>query len=141
MYALNESNHQPGYTPVPAASIPAPVPGAEDPRYRCLCGLMHVYTGVLAVAIFEGLFFVVFTVACFTGYLGEGVNGTGVFIIISLPAFIVCGFLILAVKKKRRGFLIPHLLLQVLLIFTCVVSSVIYLIKIADGSEVSMIIL
>uniref|UniRef100_A0A915HPF8 Transmembrane protein n=1 Tax=Romanomermis culicivorax TaxID=13658 RepID=A0A915HPF8_ROMCU len=97
MYALNESNEQAGYTPVPASSIPAPVLGAEDPRYRCICGLMHALTGVLAVAIFEILFFAVFTMACFGGLLGKGVFGTGVFLIICLPAFVICGLMIFGV--------------------------------------------
>uniref|UniRef100_A0A915HP01 MARVEL domain-containing protein n=1 Tax=Romanomermis culicivorax TaxID=13658 RepID=A0A915HP01_ROMCU len=106
----------------------------DDPRYKCCCGVMHVRTGAMVLAIVELVFAVLGVLGAVSGGGGHYKSGTqGGSFFNGAVTILVCSLMLYGLRKTsnficRRYFLVPHMVFQVLAIIACFIFAVIFII-------------
>jgi len=87
----------------------------EDRHWKCLCGSMHVITGATVLAILGIIF--------------------GIISIIGILWMVpICILMLYGVKNDRKGFIIPYLVMQVILILLGIATFIWHLYEIIHAS-------
>lgn len=106
----------------------------NDPRYKCCCGCMHVRNGAILLAIVELVFSVLGVLAALAGGGGRNRMGTSsVSFANCVVTIVVSSSMLFGLKKTRRYFLVPHVIVQFFSIIGFFVGAIFFAIS-AMGS-------
>jgi len=114
----------------------------NNPRYRCLCGSMHVTTGATLIAaistttIILNLLMVIYTVD------DDSLSST---IVLGLVPFIIvmllAGLLVRGVRTHQAGHMIPFIVVQIIQLIVCIYAVLNVIVLVIADPSTSLILL
>lgn len=136
-----EQTHHPAFVPRAGGVPGTPFFNETDPKYQCCCGSMHVRTGAIIIGVLE-------LISAFLGLVGASIQltsgstaGYAMASIISgyisvLLTVIVVGLMFYSMKTERKGFIIPHLVMQILEIIVMAIYAIVAIVMAFIGGVI-----
>lgn len=106
----------------------------NDPKYKCLCGMLHIRKGARVVAVLTNVFTAINIIFSFTR------TSTVFFYTLMSAAFsiVIFGSLLFGTLKEKRIYLLPYLFFQLISLFLNLLILVIFLISLGAHTHMAV---